>query len=100
RHHRAPPSFPTRRSSDLISAVSNGGVWDFPSPDMMQEVEVKAVGVSAEYANFQGGVVNIVLKSGGNQFHGIESLYWIPPKWVGKDRKSTRLNSITSLSRM
>jgi len=28
-----------------ISAVSNGGVWDFPSPDMMQEVEVKAVGV-------------------------------------------------------
>src|SRR5207245_832096 len=56
-----------------ISAVSNGGVWDFPSPDMMQEVEVKAVGVSAEYSNFQGGVVNIVLKSGGNQFHGIES---------------------------
>jgi len=44
-----------------ISAVSNGGVWDFPSPDMMQEVEVKAVGVSAEYSNFQGGVVNIVL---------------------------------------
>ena len=54
-----------------ISAVSNGGVWDFPSPDMMEEVEVKAVGVSAEYANFQGGVVNVVLKSGGNQFHGI-----------------------------
>jgi len=52
-----------------ISAVSNGGVWDFPSPDMMQEVEVKAVGVSAEYSNFQGGVINIVLKSGGNQFH-------------------------------
>jgi len=71
-----------------ISAVSNGGVWDFPSPDMMQEVEVKAVGVSAEYANFQGGVVNIVLKSGGNQFHGIESLYWIPPKWVGNNTPS------------
>jgi outer membrane receptor protein involved in Fe transport len=68
-----------------ISAVSNGGVWDFPSPDMMQEVEVKAVGVSAEYSNFQGGVVNIVLKSGGNQFHGIESVYWIPPAWVGNN---------------
>jgi outer membrane receptor protein involved in Fe transport len=68
-----------------ISAVSNGGVWDFPSPDMMQEVEVKAVGVSAEYSNFQGGVVNIVLKSGGNQFHGIESMYWTPPAWVGNN---------------
>jgi outer membrane receptor protein involved in Fe transport len=68
-----------------ISAVSNGGVWDFPSPDMMQEVEVKAVGVSAEYANFQGGVINIVLKSGSNQFHGIESVYWTPPGWVGNN---------------
>ena len=68
-----------------ISAVSNGGVWDFPSPDMMQEVEVKAVGVSAEYANFQGGVVNIVLKSGSNQFHGIESAYWSPASWVGNN---------------
>src|SRR5262249_7439217 len=68
-----------------ISAVSNGGVWDFPSPDMMQEVEVKAVGVSAEYANFHGGVINIVLKSGSNQFHGIESAYWTPPGWVGNN---------------
>jgi outer membrane receptor protein involved in Fe transport len=68
-----------------ISAVSNGGVWDFPSPDMMQEVEVKAVGVSAEYANFQGGVVNIVLKSGSNQFHGIESAYVTPAAWVGNN---------------
>ena len=68
-----------------ISAVSNGGVWDFPSPDMMQEVQVKAVGVSAEYANFQGGVINIVLKSGSNQFHGIESYYFTPPSWVGNN---------------
>src|SRR5438093_4161518 len=71
-----------------ISAVSNGGVWDFPSPDMMQEVEVKAVGVSAEYSNFQGGVVNIVLKSGSNLYHGIESLYWTPASWVGNNTPS------------
>lgn len=71
-----------------ISAVSNGGVWDFPSPDMMQEVEVKAVGVSAEYSNFQGGVINIVLKSGGNQFHGTESVYWTPTSWVGNNTPS------------
>ena len=46
-----------------ISAVSNGGVWDFPSPDIMQEVQVNAVGASAEFHDFQGGVVNIVTKT-------------------------------------
>jgi len=56
-----------------ISAVSNGGVWDFPSPDMMQEVEVKTTGASAEYFNFQGGVVNIVTKSGSNTLRGMWS---------------------------
>ena len=47
-----------------ISAVSNGGVWDFPSPDIMQEVQVNAIGASAEFHDFQGGVVNIVTKTG------------------------------------
>jgi carboxypeptidase family protein/TonB-dependent receptor-like protein len=68
-----------------ISAVSNGGVWDFPSPDIMQEVEVKTTGASAEYFNFQGGVVNIVTKSGGNTFRGILSGYDIPHAWVGNN---------------
>ena len=58
-----------------ISAVSNGGVWDFPSPDIMQEVQVKAVGASAEFHDFQGGVVNIVTTSGSNSFHGVGSFY-------------------------
>ncbi len=39
-----------------ISAVSNGGVWISRGPDIMQEVEVKTTGASAEYFNFQGGV--------------------------------------------
>jgi outer membrane receptor protein involved in Fe transport len=68
-----------------ISAVSNGGVWDFPSPDMMQEVEVKTTGASAEYFNFQGGVVNIVTKSGSNTLRGMWSAYNIPHAWVGNN---------------
>lgn len=73
-----------------ISAVSNGGVWDFPSPDIMQEVQVKAVGASAEYHSFQGGVVNIVTKSGTNQFRGMGSFYAIPGGWVGNNTPSER----------
>jgi outer membrane receptor protein involved in Fe transport len=73
-----------------ISAVSNGGVWDFPSPDIMQEVQVKAVGASAEYHSFQGGVVNIVTKSGTNQFRGMGSFYVIPGSWVGNNTPNER----------
>lgn len=68
-----------------ISAVSNGGVWDFPSPDIMQEVQVKAVGASAEFHDFQGGVVNIVTKSGSNNFRGFASAYIIPPGLVANN---------------
>ncbi|MGH9385574.1 MAG: TonB-dependent receptor domain-containing protein [Vicinamibacterales bacterium] len=73
-----------------ISAVSNGGVWDFPSPDIMQEVQVKAIGASAEYHSFQGGVVNIVTKSGSNEFRGMGSAYVIPGKWVGNNTPNER----------
>jgi outer membrane receptor protein involved in Fe transport len=68
-----------------ISAVSNGGVWDFPSPDIMQEVQVKAIGASAEFHSFQGGVVNIVTKSGSNQLRGMGSAYFIPGDWVANN---------------
>jgi outer membrane receptor protein involved in Fe transport len=68
-----------------ISAVSNGGVWDFPSPDIMQEVQVNAVGASAEFHDFQGGVVNIVTKSGSNSYRGSGSFYIIPPGLVGNN---------------
>jgi outer membrane receptor protein involved in Fe transport len=68
-----------------ISAVSNGGVWDFPSPDIMQEVQVKAIGASAEFHSFQGGVVNIVTKSGSNDYRGMLSAYVIPGDWVANN---------------
>ncbi len=73
-----------------ISAVSNGGVWDFPSPDIMQEVQVKAIGASAEYHSFQGGVVNIVTKSGANDLKGMVSGYMIPKPWVGNNTPNER----------
>ena len=73
-----------------ISAVSNGGVWDFPRPDIMQEVQVKAIGASAEFHSFQGGVVNIVTKSGSNDFRGMLSAYVIPGDWVANNTPNER----------
>lgn len=41
-----------------------------PSPDAIQEMRVITQNASAEFGNFQGGVINVVIKSGTNQFHG------------------------------
>jgi hypothetical protein len=38
--------------------------------DAIQEINVMTGGVSAEFGRFQGGVVNAITKSGGNQFSG------------------------------
>ena len=38
--------------------------------EFVQEVEVKTGGYEAEYGRVLGGTVNVVTKSGGNEFHG------------------------------
>ena len=38
--------------------------------DAIQETKVSAGNISAEYGRFQGGVVNMITKSGGNAFSG------------------------------
>lgn len=38
--------------------------------DTIQEVQVVTAGASAEHGRVQGGVVNLVTRSGGNSFHG------------------------------
>ena len=42
----------------------------FPMPDAVQEFSVQTSNYNAEYGQNAGGVVNIITKSGGNQFHG------------------------------
>jgi len=44
--------------------------------DSIQEIEVKTSGASAEFGRAQGGFVNIVTKSGGNDFEGQFSFQW------------------------
>ncbi len=39
--------------------------------DAIQETKVSTGSISAEYGRFQGGVVNMITKSGGNKFCGI-----------------------------
>ena len=41
-----------------------------PNPDAIEEFRLITNNASAEFGNYQGGVINVVMKSGTNQFHG------------------------------
>ena len=41
-----------------------------PSPDAISQFKVITSNFSAEYGRVGGGVINVALRSGGNQFHG------------------------------
>ena len=44
--------------------------------EFVQEVEVKTGGYQAEYGRALGGVINVITKSGGNEFHGDAFVYY------------------------
>ena len=50
--------------------ASENAVGFTPSPDAIQEFNVITQNASAEFGNFQGGVVSASIKSGTNSFHG------------------------------
>jgi outer membrane receptor protein involved in Fe transport len=50
--------------------------------DAIQETTVLTAGVSAEYGNFTGGVVNTITRSGGNEFSGSFRDSLSNPRWT------------------
>src|SRR5262249_41525487 len=55
----------------------------------IQEVEVKTGGYQAEYGRNTGGVINVVTKSGGNEFHGDLFGYYNSPGMSANERFDT-----------
>ncbi|MCI0626192.1 MAG: carboxypeptidase regulatory-like domain-containing protein [Acidobacteria bacterium] len=55
-------------ASNMDAYNVSGG--PFPNPDAVQEFRMLTSAYSAEYISAPGGVVNIVTKSGTNEFHG------------------------------
>src|SRR6202035_3951564 len=41
-----------------------------PNPDSIAEFRILTSNADAEYGGFSGGVINVITKSGGNEFHG------------------------------
>ncbi|MCA1580566.1 MAG: TonB-dependent receptor [Acidobacteria bacterium] len=64
--------------------------------EFIQEVEVKTGGYQAEYGRALGGVINVITKSGGNEFHGDAFGYYDSFK-TQSDRKITPQDSLTGM---
>lgn len=59
----------------LLDGLDNNQVSDnlagyTPSPDAIQEFNLITNNASAEFGNFQGGIISVSIKSGTNEFHG------------------------------
>ena len=44
--------------------------------EFIQEIDVKTGGYEAEYGRSTGGIINVITKSGGNEFHGDAFTYY------------------------
>jgi hypothetical protein len=57
--------------AEVSSSWFGGGQYSTPIDyNVVEETQVIALGAPAEYGGFTGTAVNIVTKSGGNEFHG------------------------------
>src|SRR6185436_8819623 len=64
--------------------------------DFVNEVQVKSSGYAAEYGGATGGVVNILTKSGSNQFHGQAGTYYQNDSFYGDRRPTVRFSPYTA----
>ncbi|MEM7353905.1 MAG: carboxypeptidase regulatory-like domain-containing protein, partial [Acidobacteriota bacterium] len=66
--------------------------------DAIQETSVTTSGISAEYGRFTGGVVNVLTKSGGNDFSGSLRVNFVNDDWESKTPLSNdRLDDVNQI---
>jgi len=62
--------------------------------EFVEEVQVRSGGYEAEFGGSMGGVINVITRSGGNEFHG-EGTFYYNADWLdGPRRRDLRLNPI------
>ncbi len=54
------------------------------TPEAVEQVQVLSSGYSAEFGRAAGGQVNVILKSGTNQYHGSQVYLYRPQSWQAR----------------
>ncbi len=62
--------------------------------EFVKEVQVKSGGYEAEFGGATGGVVNVVTKSGSNEYHGEVRLEYTSDSLRGEDNPTLRINPL------
>ena len=78
------PNIHGARDTDVVTLVDGvsttdpltGKIGAQLNIESIQEIEVKTSGATAEFGRAQGGFVNIITKSGGNEFRGTFKFFW------------------------
>jgi hypothetical protein len=81
-----------------ISDFHYGGAPQAVVLELLDEVKVTASGYNAEYGGSMGGVINIITRSGSNEFHGDVMVYYENNRQYmqGKSRTFLRLDPYAS----
>lgn len=58
--------------------------------DFVEELQVSTAGYNAEYGGAVGGVINVITKSGSNEFHGTAGVDFESRNWQGDERSTPR----------
>jgi len=74
-------------TTDLVHGQSGKNVL----ADFIEDVEVKSSGYPAEYGGSTGGVINVLTKSGTNDFHGNALTYFQGDRFTGQNNQTLRL---------
>ncbi|MDD8021351.1 MAG: TonB-dependent receptor [Acidobacteriota bacterium] len=68
----------------------------FFSVDTVEEISVQTGGLPAEYGQVQGAVIDVVSKSGGNEFHGSANFYYKGEGFQSNNTRGTPLEGMKS----
>ncbi|MCL1907891.1 MAG: TonB-dependent receptor [Holophagaceae bacterium] len=66
--------------ADMLDPVTGGGIL-YLNEEVIQEVQVVTGGATADMGRFTGGMVNVVTKSGTNEFMGTARYEITNPNW-------------------
>jgi len=75
-----------------ITEVDRGRRAQSAAFEFVEEIKIVASGYPAEYGGALGGVVSVVTRQGGNEYHGEIIGYYEGSRLTGKERDTLRLN--------
>jgi len=79
-----------------IGSITVGTRAQSAAFEFVEEVQVLASGYEAEYGGAVGGVVSVITRQGGNEFHGELIGYYSGSRLNGKERDTLRRNPLNT----